>query len=99
MLRSLGDTSFGPEYERETFVSDTVEHVKANRVHSKGRNQPSDLLKLALTPKQVRLQTRTVDGPKGMFGTFVHILKNDSVLGLYRGVCLPNHLRNTSFPP
>ena len=43
---------------------------------------------------QVRLQTRAPDGPKGMFGTFVHILKKDSVLGLYSGVCLshPSYL-------
>ncbi|KAL6717434.1 Mitochondrial dicarboxylate transporter [Lecanora helva] len=40
---------------------------------------PLDLIK-------VRLQTRTPDGPKGMFGTFVHILKHDSVLDLYRGL-------------
>ena len=37
---------------------------------------------------QVRLQTRAPDGPKGMFTTFVHILKTDSFLGLYRGVCM-----------
>ena len=35
---------------------------------------------------QVRLQTRALDGPKGMFNTFVHVLKSDGVLGLYRGV-------------
>ena len=39
---------------------------------------------------QVRLQTRASDGPKGMFGTLVHILKTDSALGLYSGVCLPH---------
>lgn len=35
---------------------------------------------------KVRLQTRAPDGPKGMFGTFLHILRNDSFLGLYSGL-------------
>lgn len=36
---------------------------------------------------QVRLQTRTPDGPKGMVGTFTFILRNNGFLGLYNGVC------------
>ena len=36
----------------------------------------------------MRLQTRTADGPKGMLGTFVRIVKSDGVSGLYSGVCL-----------
>ncbi|MCJ1259408.1 Mitochondrial dicarboxylate transporter [Lignoscripta atroalba] len=36
--------------------------------------------------RQVRLQTRAPNGPKGMFGTFVHILKQDGFLGLYSGL-------------
>ena len=47
---------------------------------------------------QVRLQTRAPDGPKGMFGTFVHILKTDSVLGLYSGVCRPHPSPSPSVP-
>lgn len=35
---------------------------------------------------QVRLQTRTANGPKGMFATFTHILRNDGFRGLYNGV-------------
>lgn len=35
---------------------------------------------------QVRLQTRTVDAPKTMTGTFVHVFKHDGFLGLYRGL-------------
>jgi dicarboxylate transporter 10 len=40
---------------------------------------PLDLVK-------VRLQTRTADAPKNMSGTFVNILRNDGVLGLYSGL-------------
>jgi len=40
--------------------------------------------------QQVRLQTRAPDGPKGMFNTFLHILRNDSFLGLYNGVSFPH---------
>lgn len=46
--------------------------------------------------QQVRLQTRAPDGPKGMFNTFLHILRNDSVLGLYNGVSFADPL--TSAP-
>lgn len=38
---------------------------------------------------QVRLQTRALDGPKGMTSTFLHILRSDGVRGLYNGVRLP----------
>lgn len=69
---------------------ETTGPSKANRVNSKGRTLPRDGCPEARAySKQVRLQTRTPDGPKGMLGTFVHILKTDSVLGLYRGVCFP----------
>ncbi|MCJ1309044.1 Mitochondrial dicarboxylate transporter [Agyrium rufum] len=40
---------------------------------------PLDLVK-------VRLQTRAPDGPKGMLGTFTHILRSDGILGLYKGL-------------
>lgn len=40
---------------------------------------PLDLVK-------VRLQTRTPDGPRGMFTTFVHVVRNDGFLGLYSGL-------------
>ncbi|KAA6414886.1 MAG: Mitochondrial carrier [Lasallia pustulata] len=40
---------------------------------------PLDLIK-------VRLQTRAIDGPKGMLGTFSHILRNNGILGLYSGL-------------
>ncbi|KAI4090750.1 MAG: hypothetical protein LQ344_004530 [Seirophora lacunosa] len=40
----------------------------------------------ALTEVQVRLQTRSSNGPRGMLNTFVHILRHDSFLGLYSGV-------------
>jgi hypothetical protein len=34
------------------------------------------------------MQTASKDAPKrSMVGTFVHVAKNDGVLGLYRGVC------------
>jgi dicarboxylate transporter 10 len=35
---------------------------------------------------KVRLQTRALDGPKGMINTFVHIFRNNGFLGLYSGV-------------
>ncbi|TPX13149.1 uncharacterized protein E0L32_006349 [Thyridium curvatum] len=35
---------------------------------------------------QVRLQMRTGDMPKNMSGTFVHIVRNNGVLGLYNGL-------------
>ncbi|KAK8150400.1 Mitochondrial dicarboxylate transporter [Beauveria asiatica] len=34
----------------------------------------------------VRLQTRHGNAPKNMSGTFVHILKNDGIVGLYSGI-------------
>ncbi|KAM3520608.1 hypothetical protein NHJ13051_006705 [Beauveria bassiana] len=40
---------------------------------------PLDLVK-------VRLQTRHGNAPKNMSGTFVHILKNDGIVGLYSGI-------------
>ena len=40
---------------------------------------PLDLVK-------VRLQTRAPDGPKGMFNTFLHILRHDGFRGLYSGL-------------
>ena len=65
----------------------------ANQVYSQGMRLPSATIPLkgyrAYTG-QVRLQTRTPDGPKGMLGTFLHIVKNDSVMGLYRGVGPPS---------
>lgn len=48
---------------------------------------------------QVRLQTRALDGPKGMLGTFVHILKANGVSGLYSGVRFSHHLHRLSLPP
>ncbi|KAL8949665.1 MAG: hypothetical protein Q9222_004245 [Ikaeria aurantiellina] len=36
--------------------------------------------------QDVRLQTRTPDGPRGMLNTFVHVLKSDGFLGLYSGL-------------
>lgn len=48
---------------------------------------------------QVRLQTRALDGPKGMLGTFVHIIKANGVLGLYSGVRFLRHLPRLSLPP
>lgn len=48
---------------------------------------------------QVRLQTRALDGPKSMLGTFVHILKANGVLGLYSGVRFPHPLHRLSRPP
>lgn len=41
MFRGHGDASFGPEYERETFFEKRIETMKANRVNSKGRGQPT----------------------------------------------------------
>ena len=38
---------------------------------------------------QVRLQTRALDGPKGLSSTFIHILRCEGVRGLYNGVRLP----------
>ncbi|EGX93047.1 mitochondrial dicarboxylate carrier, putative [Cordyceps militaris CM01] len=40
---------------------------------------PLDLVK-------VRLQTRQGNAPQNMSGTFVHILKNDGLIGLYSGI-------------
>lgn len=36
--------------------------------------------------QQVRLQTRTPDAPKSLSGTFVNVIRNDGVLGLYSGL-------------
>ena len=69
---------------------DKTEYSKANRVNSKGRDEPLRPPEAQAYSLQVRLQTRAPDGPKGMFGTFVHILKTDGALGLYSGVCLPH---------
>lgn len=46
------------------------------------------------SPQQVRLQTRAPGGPKGMLGTFSHILRTNGFLGLYSGVSLPSHNLN-----
>ena len=69
---------------------ENTERFKANRVNSKGRGRTLGRPEAQAYSMQVRLQTRAPDGPKGMFGTFVHILKTDSALGLYSGVGLPH---------
>lgn len=37
---------------------------------------------------KVRLQTRSADGPRTMMSTFVHIVRNNGLQGLYNGVCI-----------
>jgi len=85
LLRCLGDTSVGPEYEFWLHPREASRDLRLTR----------DLVKVGhhywqqhteAYSKQVRLQTRAPDGPKGMFGTFLHIIRNGHILGLYRGV-------------
>ncbi|KAI9739381.1 MAG: Mitochondrial dicarboxylate transporter [Claussenomyces sp. TS43310] len=45
---------------------------------------PLDLTNLLAV--KVRLQTRRVDAPKSMIGTFAHVSRNDGILGLYSGL-------------
>ena len=59
----------------------------ANFSNSKGKRCSSNrVCRPCAQLRQVRLQTRVPDGPKGMLSTFLHVARNNGILGLYSGV-------------